>query len=1231
MKYFLAILIPIFAILSSFSFAQQATQPAVPVAYTVYLIGDVGAPSLEIQEPTLALLQKQLEASDTASAVIYLGDNIYQKGLPDSAERKRKESEQYLLEQLKITDNFPGQVFFIPGNHDWARSGRKGWERIKNQEYFVENYLKRGNVFLPDNGCPGPVEIPLGDSLVLIVLDTQWFIHAWDKPGEDSDCEAKTADQVLVQLDDIVKRNLHKQILVTSHHPMYTYGSHGGYYTAKQHLFPLTDLNEQLFIPLPVLGSIYPLYRTLFGDPQDTPHPKYRLMRKSLINIFEQHPSIIHAAGHEHTLQHIVRDSMNFIVSGAGCKQSHVANGKYAQFADIGEGFGKLKYYANGEVWLEFWKPEMEGPEGTLVYAKKLQLGPLKDQLVEGEKWQNIDLTDSTVTVQASNEYKTSVLGKTLLGENYRAIWSQPIKVPLLDIGQAQGGLTILQRGGGMQTKSLRLANPAGQEYTLRSIEKYASGAVPEALKNTFAVDLVQDQISASHPYAFMVIPTLAKAANIYHTNPRLVYIPDDPRLGNQRAAFANTLALFEERPAGEGEEITIEGLKNAKKLYSTSKVLEKLQEDHDNHIDQLAVLRARLFDLVIGDWDRHDDQWRWAGFDQNKNMVFKPIPRDRDQAFFINEGLLPKLASRKWIMPKIQGFGRRVRDVNTFMHNARYFDRSFLTEPSLEQWTAMADSLQHDLKDEVIAAALRHWPESIYKLSADNVAAKLKSRRDQLQREATTYYLFLAKAVDITGSDKREYFEVIRLNNKQTQVTVSKMDKHGKRGEVVYSRIFKKGETREIRLYGFGGEDIFQVSGQVSNGILVRIIGGNESDQITDISKVGGLFKKTKVYDTRKGNQLSLNSESRNLTSDDPDINAYDRKAFKYNYIGPLASIEYNLDDGIFWGAGVLYRTHGFRKEPYAMQHSLMFNYAPLTASYHLRYRGIFTDVIGKMDLDVDFDRKKPNYVTNFFGLGNETPYSLPEEGIDYYRLRFKHTTLKTLLRSQIGGFGTVYFGPTYQSVDVESTPGRFVSDFSRNGLKPDNFEEKHYAGANVGLLLDKRDNTQMPTEGIVLGVDANLNKGVKPTANDFGQIYSSLALYFTFRVPAQITMATRVGAGRSFGNYEFFQAQVLSGNTNLRGFRKTRFAGESSFFHNFELRMKLFSFRSYLFPGQVGLIGFNDLGRVWLDGEASAKWHHGYGGGIYIAPLSKVVLSAMVGFSQEEVLPLIKAGFLF
>jgi hypothetical protein len=393
------------------------------------------------------------------------------------------------------------------------------------------------------------------------------------------------------------------------------------------------------------------------------------------------------------------------------------------------------------------------------------------------------------------------------------------------------------------------------------------------------------------------------------------------------------------------------------------------------------------------------------------------------------------------------QGFSHRIRDVNTFMHNARYFDRSFLTELSFEQWTAMADSLQNELTDEVITIALESWPESIQQFTAREVAAKLKSRRGRLKEYAAGYYRFLARAVDVTGSDKREYFEVIRQNDEHTQVTIYKINKAGKQEDILYRRLFKTSETKEVRLYGLGGEDIFHISGKVENGIVVRIIGGKDRDQITDESQVAGLFKNTKVYDTRQGNQLNLGSESRNLTSENPDVNTYDRKSFKYNFIGPLASVEYNIDDGLFLGAGILYRTHAFRKEPFAMQHSLTFNYAPLTSSYHLRYRGIFTDVVGNMDLDVDFDRKKPNYVTNFFGLGNETTYRLPEQGINYYRVRFKQTVLKTLLRLPVGNFGNLYFGPTYQNIQVERTPGRFISDFSLTNLEGNTFEKKYYA----------------------------------------------------------------------------------------------------------------------------------------------------------------------------------------
>jgi outer membrane protein assembly factor BamA len=343
------------------------------------------------------------------------------------------------------------------------------------------------------------------------------------------------------------------------------------------------------------------------------------------------------------------------------------------------------------------------------------------------------------------------------------------------------------------------------------------------------------------------------------------------------------------------------------------------------------------------------------------------------------------------------------------------------------------------------------------------------------------------------------------------------------------------------------------------------------------------------------------------------------------------LASVEYNLDDGIFLGAGILYRKHGFRKEPFAMQHSITANYAIATSSYHLRYHGIFTDLIGKLDLDIDLDRKKPNYVSNFFGLGNETTYTLPEDGINYYRARFRQLVVKTLLKQQVSHFGSFYFGPTYQDIEVEQTPGRFISDLSLNRLDNSVFRKKYYAGAEARFIFDKKNNPVLPTEGIAFNLNASVNKGMNTISNDFGEISSSLAFYWTFRLPARLTLATRFGGGVSFGNYEFYQAQILSGNTNLRGFRKTRFAGGRNLYQNTELRIKLFSFRSYLFPAQVGILGFNDIGRVWQKGETSDTWHHGYGGGIWLAPLNRLVISFMYGFSKEDSLPLIKAGFMF
>jgi hypothetical protein len=212
--------------------------------------------------------------------------------------------------------------------------------------------------------------------------------------------------------------------------------------------------------------------------------------------------------------------------------------------------------------------------------------------------------------------------------------------VPVFDFMYEQSELEIVKKGGGGQTKSLRLENKDEQQWVLRSIEKDPSKVIPEVVKMQLAVDVAQDQMSAYLPWAALSVPRLAEAAGIYHTNPRIVYLTKDPRLGPYKDDVWEGLYLFEERP--EGNRKDVESFGRSRNIIGTPDMFDEILDDHDNQVDQEHFLKCRLFDVYIGDWDRHEDQWRWAGFNQGDGTVYRAVPRDRDQTFFLNEGVLP-------------------------------------------------------------------------------------------------------------------------------------------------------------------------------------------------------------------------------------------------------------------------------------------------------------------------------------------------------------------------------------------------------------------------------------------------------------------------------------------------------------------------------------------------------------------------------------------------------------
>ncbi|RYY29962.1 MAG: hypothetical protein EOO04_05945 [Chitinophagaceae bacterium] len=1187
------------------------------VVQRLILVGDAGE-LRDGRQPELELLNRLYPLNDSNTAIVYLGDNIYPIGLPDAPSAAYERRRKILDVQIDFLRDKKARGIVIPGNHDWMQGHPRGVDQLKNQETYVTNKQMPNLVFSPLNGCPGPVEIPLSESMVMVVVDSQWWLQQKNRPEEDADCECKTEDEVVLQLKDILYRNRNKLVVYAAHHPFITYGKHGGYFNWKQHFFPLTEVSEKLYVPLPVLGSFYAISRGVFGNIQDTKHPEYKNYIERIDAVLSTHPYCIRVAGHEHALQYIEKLGQHYIVSGAASKRTQVRAGKGSVFVDEGTGFGVIELLRSGEVILKFFSSQSP-TAGKPIYA-----GNLRTYLAPGDTHEAAMVREfpDSMTLAAASYYKAGGFKKWLFGSNYRSEWTTPVTIRSFDIMKEKGGLTPIKRGGGFQSKSLRLEDKDGKQYVLRSIEKFPARTLPEEFRQTFVKDAVVDGISASYPYAALSVPDFAAAAGIPHAKPEIVYLPDDPALKQYRSDFGNGMYLFEEREPGD-----------VIKTDNTLEVIEDLQKDNDHKVDQFAVLNARLLDMFIMDFDRHEDQWRWGNAGDKKNRNFFPIPRDRDQPFFVNQGVIPKAISWSWILPKFQGFRAKARNINTFNFNARYFDRSFLNTLNEKDWNSAIDSFLPKMSDEVIQRAIGRQPVEIKDFHGSFITNTLKERRKFFRAEMLKYYHFLEQEVDVVGSDKRELFHVLRNNDGSVQVTVTKINKEGRLSDVLFDRVFLHRFTDEIRLWALGGSDSIRIEGGVNKSIRVRAIGGAGPDHFI----VDGSARKrlTLLYDYRGEDNQIVGDRFKNKLSLVPEVNRYDRKAYKYNILQPFISAAFNPDDGVFLGVSVKNTRHGFRKDPHKIVHFFRANKALATGAYNFTYRIDAVDVLGRTDIVAEVDAKAPDNVQNFFGLGNETVFeNKAPKKISYYRSRYNLVQGLVLLRNNPAPFLSLLTGPVFQHywIEREHNKDRFISTPGVPGIDSATlYKPKSFLGWQFEANIDNRDNDVMPTRGALWKNSARVVKGINNHANDFAQLSTDLSLYVSFSVPADVVIAARVGGGINYGKYEFFQAQYLSGIENLRGYRRFRFGGDKMFYNNLDLRIRLADFRGYILPGSIGLVGFHDVGRVWMREENSGRWHTGYGGGVWLAPAKRYVIAACYGFSKDGGLPFVTLGFQF
>ncbi|MBL0910808.1 MAG: metallophosphoesterase [Bacteroidia bacterium] len=347
---------------------QQLSLPQARPEYTIFALGDAGDPDTLRMDSNFGTLRHRLAAAGSNSMLIFLGDNIYPAGLPHPSEGRRKEFEAHLDAQIAIADSFAGRTIFVPGNHDWDEGHVNGYIRAREEEKYIEEKMQNASVFYPEDACPGPQEIPLDSGITMIILNTQWWLHPYAKP-DTGICPYGSDNLFLNEFENLMRKNAGKKVIVAAHHPMESQGPHGGKFPVTAHFFPLREFNRKLWIPLPVLGSIYVLFRKS-GYIQDLTNKRYKQLQQRLESVMEQYPNTIYLNGHDHSLQYIPKNGVHYVTSGAGTESSHVVKHKRLHFGYPGRGHAEINIYPGNEVWLEFYRTDKSGKAEVLFRSK---------------------------------------------------------------------------------------------------------------------------------------------------------------------------------------------------------------------------------------------------------------------------------------------------------------------------------------------------------------------------------------------------------------------------------------------------------------------------------------------------------------------------------------------------------------------------------------------------------------------------------------------------------------------------------------------------------------------------------------------------------------------------------------------------------------------------------------------------------------------------------------------
>ncbi len=1074
---------------------------------------------------------------------------------------------------LEIFETIDGNKLVLPGNKDWNDEGLKGLKQIENT---VEDILENNDAFQPEKGCPFE-EIDVSETVHLFIIDTQWYLEDWDKnPDFNDKCEITTREKFVAVLADEMRKQRHKTVVLAMHHPLYSNGLYGGFMSTNTLYKPSI---ENFYVP--VIGSIWGFLRSQGGlSVQDRYNPLMNDLMSEIEVMASGMDRLIIASAHEYSLQYLDYGKTKQIISGSIHIDGTAGLGKKGLFATGHNGFAELRTYPDKSAQVIFYTIE----DGKVQEAYR------NTAFAKAESYNTDSLPPVTANYKKASIYDLEETQKDAdyedyYGKHYRRIYGTKILAPVVKLDTLYGGMKVERAGGGNQTQGLRLIDEQGREYNMRALEKDAIQFLKstgydkldgeEYFARTLPEEIIRDFFTAAHPYGAFAVPRLAEAIDVHHTHPRLFYVPKQETLGDFNFVYGDRLYMIVEKPDDSFDSPHMFG--ENQDIESTSDLFEKLRRDEDYAVDERAYIRARIFDMLLGDWDRHEDQWRWAQIEQpDGSNLFEAIPRDRDQVFARFDGELMDFV-RKFLSASRQfgNYGPDIKHVAEFSKSAINLDRALLQKSDLSLWLEEVTYIQTQITPSIVRQAFNQMPDEVKNKQWEQTQQELLQRKQNLTDIVTRYHHHFLKFQTLKGTDKDDIFYIIKKPDGSVSILARRLKK-GVPADTLFERTFSNKITQDLWIYGLDDDDSFVITGDHNPEMRIVVAGGKGNDDY-DIQDGRGV----KIFDYRsEKNNFTRANGAFIVRRDDYDINHYDSE--KEPSVKSKISLvnSYNPDYGFVPQLGYRKELLDYEANPYSRMYGLDVTYHSLTQAAVLNVYGGLSNVVRHLNLELDATLTTNNYTENFFGFGNGSSY---RDGIsfDADRVQLQRKKVGLYLKG-IGDYGSDFtYGVNLQQVDVE------------------HLDSDNYLNYVVNYAYLSQDNYRFTTRGMDFKANASYTDDLDG-GRGFVSLDPSITFWNALDTSRKLVLKTGLAGQLRLGDDpSFYQAARTGAENGLRGYRMQRFTGNQAFTGTAQIMYDLTPIKTRLFPLDIVFYAGLDSGRVWSDLDTTDAFYTGYGGG--------------------------------